>query len=327
MEGKRCFLKKIISDKQPNVITLQETHFKKDQCSTLSGYSCFFKNRLDVDKASGGVAVYIKNDLVDDKNSVPLKSDLEIIAVSIPVKNKRICIANVYIPNSCNFTKNDLNKVASELPKPFVLVGDFNSHNVIWGSKDTDPRGKIEENFVDESRLIIINDGEATYFNKANGSSSTIDLAICSPSVADRLEFEVMDDLYSSDHFPIYIQHVATENTAPIFTPRWKFYKADWSQFQAEISASMEKLTEPDFNKELNVNDLVDKLTECIISAATIAIPKTKAKTSRRSVPWWNEECEQTLRQSKHARNVYKKHRTLENKILFNKATALFRRA
>ena len=40
-----------------------------------------------------------------------------------------------------------------------VLVsGDFNSHNTVWGSKDTDRNGDIIEDLIDEFDMVILND-------------------------------------------------------------------------------------------------------------------------------------------------------------------------
>jgi len=47
----------------------------------------------------------------------------------------------IYLPNHKSFVDTDINNIMKQLPQPFITVGDINSHNVIWGSKNTDQRG------------------------------------------------------------------------------------------------------------------------------------------------------------------------------------------
>lgn len=57
-----------------------------------------------------------------------------------------------------------------ELPSPFIITGDFNSHSELWGSDKTDGRGKIIEKVLDNDNIIILNNWAPTRFNSRNGS-------------------------------------------------------------------------------------------------------------------------------------------------------------
>lgn len=124
-------LQVLIKEYLPTVICLQETHFKGDYCAKLNGYDKYYCNRQSI-QASGGVATYIKNDFHSEQ--VNLNTQLEAIAVTCYFPYK-ITICNLYLPNSQTLTLEDLNKLKTQLPKPYVILGDFNAHNEIWGSK------------------------------------------------------------------------------------------------------------------------------------------------------------------------------------------------
>lgn len=48
-----------------------------------------------------------------------------------------------------NYLKNDLLRLITQFPKPFILLGDFNCHNPLWNSNKIDAEGKIVEKIVE----------------------------------------------------------------------------------------------------------------------------------------------------------------------------------
>jgi hypothetical protein len=64
-----------------------------------------------------------------------------------------------------------------QLPKSFVLLGDFNSRNISWGCSHTDERNKTVEEFLDEEFLFLLNNNKPIRHNISNGTFSAIDLS------------------------------------------------------------------------------------------------------------------------------------------------------
>ncbi len=126
---------------------------KKNHFGKLSGYKSSVRNRNSTLIASGGVAVYVKNDCFIQE--IPLQTALEAIAVKVKI-NTLITVCNIYIPNSQNFDTYDLDNILMQLPKPYVIVGDFNSHSKLWGSTKLDRRGKVVKNGVDNHSTYLI---------------------------------------------------------------------------------------------------------------------------------------------------------------------------
>lgn len=122
------FLKILINDFSPQVLCLQETNFKGNSCAQLRGYKSVFCNRRDALIASGGVATFVKQDVF--RHNIPLQTSLEATAVSIKL-NIVVTVCNIYLPNSQTLNILELDNIITQLPKPFIVVGDFNSHNIM----------------------------------------------------------------------------------------------------------------------------------------------------------------------------------------------------
>lgn len=195
-------INRIVYDFQPKIICFRETNLKNNHTAHINNYSGFFKNRTFANRASGGVATFISNTL--ESEDISIVSDLEVTATLVKFA-KHLCICNVYILDSKIFTKQHLTDIIRQLPKPFVLLGDFNSRNIAWGCLHTDDRGKSVEEFLDEESLCLLNNNEPTRHNIANGTFSAIDLSITDYKSAPLLEWQVLTSYSSSDHWPIGI--------------------------------------------------------------------------------------------------------------------------
>ena len=134
-----------------------------------------------MDRAHGGVSMFIKSNL--PQSFVDVTSPLEAIVVKVTV-HSTITFCNLYIPPSTALHLSDLANIEDQLPGPFVIVGDFNSHNYLWGGNQNDAKGKVMETFMTRSiNICIFNDDTPTYLHPATGYFTSIDLTMCSPSL------------------------------------------------------------------------------------------------------------------------------------------------
>lgn len=280
------YLKLIISTHNPDVIALQETRFVNNKTISLKNYNDLFKNRAT---ASGGVALYIKKTITLE--TVNVNSNHEVIATRV-ITDKKITICNVYFAPNVNVTKQDIVGIILQLPHPFILVGDFNAHNLLWGNNLNSHLGKVVENIIDENNnIILLNNGDPTHFCLHSGAQSAIDLSICSTSIANTISWNVLNSLYGSDHFPILIEY--GENIEePIFEPKWKYAKANWVDFCMDIENNL-----PILNEDIDLNNTL--ITKTILNAADNYIPKSQPHAIHRSVPWWNLETRNAVKDYK----------------------------
>ncbi|KAB0797694.1 hypothetical protein PPYR_08687, partial [Photinus pyralis] len=246
-------------------------------------------------------------------------TNLEAVATTI-ITSSKFNICNIYLPPNLNISNNDIAIVLEQIPSPRIIIGDFNAHNEIWGSISTDARGRIIESIIDRYNLNLLNDGNQTRFNSFTGNFSTLDLSICDPQTGTHLEWDVIPHIYGSYHRPIKITKQDEEQRDSLWSPRWKIDKANWPKYREEIENKINTVNH-EVSSE-NINEILEDFTRIIQEAAIKHVKKTSALVHHTPVPWWNAECDEAVKRSKHQFNYYKRHKTKENLILFKKARA-----
>ena len=138
------------------------------------------------------------------------------MAVSVTL-HRTISICSIYIPPRSKIVEKDLDEIVNQLPTPFLLLGDFNGHNFIWGSDDVNDKGRIIENFINKNNLCLYNNKTPTYLHPATGTYTSLDLSICYPTLLLDYEWKVHDDLCGSDHFrySLITSHHSWKNRLP----------------------------------------------------------------------------------------------------------------
>ena len=244
----------------PSVICLQETFLKLIDMISLKNYTIYNYITDENQKASGGTSILIKSDT--PHRPIDINSNLQAIAVNVTL-SKPITICSIYLPPHDIFSKQDLENLINQLPRPFILLGDFNSHSKLWGCSGTNDKGAIIENFIAENDLCLFNNKQATYLHSPTRKYFSLDLAICSPNIYLDFNWSVLDDLHGSDHFPIVIKEI--ESDPEEHHPRWNLNKANWETF----SLLCEETITPK-----QKND-VECFTKTLIDIAEKCIPKT----------------------------------------------------
>ena len=124
---------------------------------------------------------------------------------------KSVTVCNIYLPPSVPVTGAALYHVFEQLPRPFIVVGDINGHNPLWGSDHCDSRGRLFDEVFNDLNLCILNDGSSMYCHPASGTKSMLDLSMADPSLFLDLTWTVVDDLHGSDPFPVLVQFSQAE--------------------------------------------------------------------------------------------------------------------
>ena len=130
-----------------------------------------------------------------------------------------------------SLTTEHLQSLLSQLPAPYILVGDFNGHNTFWGYKGNTNRGDIIENFIANNNLCLMNDKSYTYLHPATGHLSSLDLSLCHPSLFLDFDWSVYADQCESDHFPVIIESVNTSTND--HNSKWKLNNANWELYHS----------------------------------------------------------------------------------------------
>ena len=148
----------------------------------------------------GGVCILVKDHI--GHVTIPLVTDLQAVAIR-PHIGRKITICSLYIPPNYPLEKQQLYDLITQLPAPFMLLGDFNARHALWGDNTSNSKGRIVETLLNEGVVAILNDGSPTHFHGATNSFSNVDLSLCSPDLIPDFSWTISNDLYHSDHFPV----------------------------------------------------------------------------------------------------------------------------
>nr|XP_042909604.1 uncharacterized protein LOC122271659 [Parasteatoda tepidariorum] len=243
-------------------------------------------------------------------NKIILNTPLQAVAVQLSI-HCLLTVCCIYLPPRDIVLQADLDDLITQLPQPFITLGDFNGPNPIWGSSDLNNRGQLIEKLIDDHLLSLINTGENTYFHAPSQSFHVIDLAICSPSQYPYWSFNVHDNLFNSDHFPLILTHTGNSNIQISRTPRLKMNTTNWDKFTLAI-----KLTD-DLLNITDINNAVEHFTSEILEAATLNTKMTSTKIQKHHKPWWNEDCKKAQKEQKQRWQIFRRHPTTDNLIAF----------
>jgi hypothetical protein len=156
--------------------------------------------------------------------------------------------------------------------------------------------GRVVEDLCENNNLTVQNTGFPTRLEEHTGNITCIDLVITSNTLSPHTECSGTTDTLGSDHYPIH----TTFTTKPILThttktPSWKLDDANWELYKHTLEKTI--ITNIPHRDTDTYNE---NITNTIINAANIAIPKT-TNTSRKPnlVPWWTEECKVAVQDKK----------------------------
>ena len=218
--------------------------------------------------------------------------------------DKEITICSVYIPPSFQLKSDHLDPLLKQLPSPYLLVDDFNGHNILWENKDNDARGEIIEDFITKKDMCLMNDKSYTYLDSGKGTFSSINLSLCHPSLLLDFDWSVYNDRHNSDHFSILIENI--NNSIEDHNPKWKLNKANWELFHSLCDQSLT-------TESLEVSsDPIAKFTSTLIDISNWCILKTSTN-SKKSNPWFNDDCTEAIKQRKQSISKFCKYPTKDN--------------
>ena len=120
-------------------------------------------------------------------------------------------------------------------------MGDANAHLYLWNINEAnrDRRGEMIEEWMDESNMACLNNGNTTHINRSTGNGSAQDTTFAHVSLLDKLNWKVLND-FSCDHQPIIITYegqIPKVNNTPQY--KWRLDKARWEDFQGREEDSI----------------------------------------------------------------------------------------
>ena len=296
---------------RPYVICLQETFLKENDKLNIRQHTIYNQINKHTTRASGDTSIIINNTL--PQSQINLNTNLQAIAVSVTL-HKTISICSLYISHpKSNINELELEVLIQQLLKPFIHMGDFNSHNQIWGSRDTNKRGHTIENFMNTNHLCLLNNESPTYLHPATGTHSVIDLTLSNPTIYLDYNWKTSLDNCRSDHYPIILERLEPEPEEKI--PCWNLQKAKQEHFK--------RLCHVILNPKANINK---KKAQHLFHKNTPNYHRNVYQNhllNRNSNKlWYNNECIKTVRVLRTTLRKFKTNPTKENLELFKNCRA-----
>lgn len=319
-----------------HVALIMETWLKKHQVASIADYNLVRKDRQD--RRCGGVAILIRQDFYFSTfpEDIMYDTELEVTAVSVDVRGKKIIFASVYGAPNIKINLEDLQHLIP-LNKDVIIGGDFNSHNPLWGSnRDDGTRSSTIIEYLDHHQLVTLNSGAHTRFQAPEREPSCIDLTFSTGDLAFCSNWEVLQDSHGSDHYPILItidpiwsaSHVGTPLSLPSEDYRvkgkWKTRTADWSKFKEIVATNLSSSPQLD-----SVQAKYDHLYTSLEGAAEASMKRSTGKGpgKRGKMPvWWDEDCFRIVKQRKKSMKEYDRSSSYENYLSTKRQVATAKR-
>lgn len=321
LRPKKHEILQMVASFDPVVFAISETWLLPGSRFRVPGFTCL---RHDRDDGYGGAALLIKSSVTYTRVTIPPIPD-SINAVAAKVMD--FTVLSIYVSDPHSIQISDLEHIFSALSGPFLILGDFNCHHLMWGSADYDALGCDLIDLMEDLNICLLNDGSPTRRSAPGQNPSAVDLSLCSPNFGTLLSWSVIQDSHGSDHLPILISFPSSfsQPVSPPLSPnRYHLAKADWDQFAVDIDAAVSVMPTVSLENALICHE---KLNKAFINSADANIPpKKQHKPGRSSPPWWDSECSDMIRLRKNAEKDYCQNMSVENFLAFKRTAALAKR-
>ncbi|KAL1484087.1 hypothetical protein MTO96_032778 [Rhipicephalus appendiculatus] len=172
-------------------------------------------------------AVYVRRELPQTHINVVVvtRGALECSAVTVRLRGVDTTAASVYVRPGQRWPATELLKLTARLGRDFLLRGDMNAHDTIWGeshmlvsrkgSGGRDPLG-----------LQVLNTGSFTFVRRtARPSCTAIDISLASEGAW--YDWTTEADTCGSDHLPVVITPVGWRipRTRRCSTVNWRAFR------------------------------------------------------------------------------------------------------
>lgn len=208
---------------------------------------------------------------------------------------------------------DELEEMIQRMGANVIIGGDFNSWNMLWGSKRTDGRGDRLSRWAAAQDIRLINEGSIPTCVRAQGQS-VVDLTWATADISPKIKsWTVLDELTLSDHKYIYYEiHVrrSSEDLHRKKYPRWSYKKMDIDMFKETLEWTSTS-EPPNANAEGRARWIQEILTE----ACNNSMPKVKVR-AKTCMYWWNDTIARLRIECNKARKKWQKAKNKRREIL-----------
>lgn len=118
----------------------------------------------------------------------------------------------------------------SQLPKPFLLIGDFNARNTFWHDIKANTRGNLVLDIILHQQLHILNGDTLKHYDRRTNGYSHIDLSVCIQDLESSLSWSVCVMVCAEVIIILFLLDSLTL-LHKFQGKKFKYFRADWSLF------------------------------------------------------------------------------------------------
>ena len=218
-------LKCILHKFQPTCVALQETLHKGRQVKPPSQYKIITSEITRQDNHERGTALLIHNSYNNDE--LQLNTRLQVCAAKLYL-DTTYTLCSLCLPH-IEINEQEIIQLINQLSAPFIIMGDMNARSRIWGDTTRNNTGKILEEILQDSDVVIINDGTNIHYHRQTNTFSGIDLTVCSLDCQVDFSHKVLESRYDCDNDPIQIE-IIYNNVIPAKINKFNVKKAGWAK-------------------------------------------------------------------------------------------------
>ena len=227
----------MISNLKPDILCLQETH-KDTTPPAIPGLSLIVHHPSSVH----GSAMYIKNSSTMERSYNDTAQNVEILRA----ETTQMTVISVYKPPQTPFSwPQHIPLGSTQATKPTIIIGDFNSHNTLWGYDKNNVDGENVEEWASANDLTLLHNQKdnPSFMSGRWKRGYNPDLVFVSSQHYMCFEKTIADPIPKSQHRPLIINIRPTIRALePNSTPRFNFKKANWDKFTTQLDAEITSL-------------------------------------------------------------------------------------
>ncbi|KAH0816595.1 hypothetical protein GEV33_006196 [Tenebrio molitor] len=251
LQQKTGILKEYLTREKIDLIMISETCLKPTDKIEIGGYKIHRNDRTNAERASGGVALIIKEDIPHATTKI---KTTQIEQVGVKLKNNLHIFSIYNRPYPNKLFKPDLDKLCGSANK-VLIGGDFNAKHPDWNCARSNPSGTVLKAYADENDIIINFPNQPTHYPDNGMTPTTIDLYLAKNVTITDGPFATAD--LDSDHNPITVQ-IPFQERQTRTRQATKQYKTDWKNIK--ISELDEKYCRRNLTSPNEVKMVIKKL-------------------------------------------------------------------
>lgn len=312
-------LEAILNIRNIDVCLISETHFTKQSLIKFKGYKIYHTIHPD-NSARGGSAVIIKENILHYEEIKYQTEEIQATAVNIQTYDFPVVVAAIYSPPRHSIKKDQYINFFKNMGNTFIVGGDYNAKNEIWGSRLTSPKGKQLFEAIKELKCDFISTGKPTYWpTDPNKIPDLIDFFVYKNISCNFLQIDESHEL-NSDHTALVLtlsQYIIEKPKNATLCNKF----TDWDYFKKRLEDKIDLKASLKNQSQIDIE--TNKLVVNIQQSAWESTPEMKKKMKGYHYP---TEIRDMIRDKRKARRMWQQSRNPKDKTNLNNLTQRIRR-